>query len=401
MNKNILSVKNLSLGYKKPILESVSFDCPQGAFVALLGPNGAGKTTLLRGLSNHLRPFKGTIELLGLPLSSYKALDLAKIVSVVMTDKASPPLLKVWEFVALGRYPHTGFLGRLNQLDLEKVTKTLLDVRALDLSERFVEELSDGERQKATLARALAQEPKLMLLDEPTAHLDLKHRMEVMGILRSLCRVKNITVVAAIHDVDAAAKVADLILTLKDGALTSCGPPHRVLTPPSVSKLYDFEQAGFSSRLGAIEIRGDGLAGQAFVLSRSDHGAEAFRLLSKRGYQISCGFFPSSDLDAHVARALGAKSYEIETDVNNSESILNQASKDLKEALFVVDAYSQTQEGLKGDGAQESQILSQKLLKVASEAGLKIIKLGPQGDIAPLIDYLDAESDFKLASAQN
>ncbi|MDR0576528.1 MAG: ABC transporter ATP-binding protein [Candidatus Accumulibacter sp.] len=309
MNRSILQSAGLAIGYGRPVLSGIDLDFGPGQFIALLGPNGAGKTTLLRTLSRHIRPLAGEIRLLGQDLNAIAALDLARIVSVCLTDNARPPLLSVGEFVALGRYPHTGFMGRLSARDAEVVGESLDAVAAGGLAGRLVEQLSDGERQKAILARALAQEPRLMLLDEPTAHLDLKHRVEVLGILRALCRAKGLTVLASLHDVDIAAKIADGVLLVGDGRVCGQGLPEAVLTSEKVASLYGFAAADFDGRLGGIEFRGDGRAGKAFVIAGRGTGATLFRLLSKKGWSIETGVFDEGDLDAFVAAALGAKSH--------------------------------------------------------------------------------------------
>ena len=231
----LLEIRGLSVGYKRPVLSDLDMEIRKGALVSLLGPNGAGKTTLLRTLARRLSPVSGTILLKGRPLSGYRADELAKIISVVLTDRAAPPMLTVLEYVALGRHPHQSLWGRLSEGDLRVVENSLASVKGEGLAAKLVDRLYDGERQKAALARALAQEPELMLLDEPTAHLDLKHRLEVMTILRSLCAQKGLAVLAAIHDVDVAAKVSDLVVTVRDGGLASFGRPELVLSPESVS----------------------------------------------------------------------------------------------------------------------------------------------------------------------
>jgi iron complex transport system ATP-binding protein len=284
-------------------------------------------------------------------------------------------------------------MGRLNTRDQDVVTEALIAVRAEDLAERFIDQLSDGERQKVVLARALAQEPRLLLLDEPTAHLDLKHRVEVMGIMRGLCRSKNLTVLAAIHDVDVAAKVSDLVLTLKNGALQDVGRPEKVLTPSAVAKLYDFDQAGFSSHLGGIEIRGDGVAGKVFVISGRDRGALAFRYLSKKGYSLSCGILEPSDLDAYVAGALGAMVYTYNGEGSPLE-ILERAGKDLEGSSFVVDGT------LEGDKTPAGE-LALKLLARASEEKRRIIRLGPGGEIDPMVTVLEQRPSLAKSGTEN
>lgn len=310
-NKNtspILTCRDLTVGYKeKAVLKDLNLSFEAGHFIALLGPNGAGKTTLLRTLSRHLDSLGGHIELLGRPLSEMTAMELAKFMAVVLTERVSPPLFTVFEFVALGRYPHTDFLGRMAPSDHTAVQNALTAVHAEDLAQRPFADLSDGERQKALVARALAQEPRLLLLDEPTIHLDLKHRMEVMAILRDLCRKKGITVVASLHDVDVAAKVSDRVALVKDGTISAWGSPEKILENRTVAELYDFNGADFDHQLGSIELRGSGTGGRVFVAAGMGSGAMVYRLLAKRGFAISTGVLHTNDLDYFVARSLGAE----------------------------------------------------------------------------------------------
>lgn len=305
--QSILACKDLTVGYKnKAVLTDLNITFRQGQFISLLGPNGAGKTTLLRTLSRHLDPISGRIELQGQDLAKINAMELAKAMAVVLTEKVFPPLLSVYEFVALGRYPHTDFLGRLGAADHRAVAHAISAVNADELAGRTFSDLSDGERQKALVARALAQEPKLLLLDEPTVHLDLKHRVEVMGILRNLCRNQGITVVASLHDVDVAAKVSDRVALIKSGTVTHWGTPETVLTDSTVEDLYDFKGARFCSHLGGIELHSDGFRGRVFVAAGIGSGAQVYRVLAKRGFAIATGVLHTNDLDYYVARSLGA-----------------------------------------------------------------------------------------------
>ena len=344
-NEAILRSSGLCVGYQKPVLADVDLDFGRGQFIALLGPNGAGKTTLLRTLSRHLQPLAGKIEILGQDLQAMSALDLARAVAVCLTDNAKPPLLSVAEFVALGRYPHTGFMGRLSTHDAEVVKRALNSVAAGDLAARLVEQLSDGERQKVVLARALAQEPKLMLLDEPTAHLDLKHRIEVMGILRSLCRASGLTVVASLHDIDIAAKVADRVVLVRQGRISDFGLPEAVLTGDKVGQLYDLDAADFDGHLGGIEFHGDGRAGKVFVIAGRGSGATLYRLLSKKGLSIETGVLVDGDLDSYVAAALGARRFVRAADAPHDDQPLSDALNALAGCDMVVDS------GLPGDDA--------------------------------------------------
>ena len=381
--ESILHSKGLSVGYRAPVLREVNLDFGSGQFIALLGPNGAGKTTLLRTLSRHLKPLSGRIEVLGRDLDTLSALELARLVAVCLTDNAKPPLLSVDEFVALGRYPHTGMMGRLSVHDAEIVERSLAAVTASGLSGRLVEQLSDGERQKVVLARALAQEPKLMLLDEPTAHLDLKHRIEVMGILRSLCRSHGLTVLASLHDIDVAAKVSDRVLLVQNGGIRDYGLPETVLTSETVAELYGFGDADFNRHLGSIEFRGDGKAGRVFVIAGRGRAAPVFRLLSKKGLAIETGLLRDGDLDAFVAAALGAKTYvraePDELPAGGNGSSLEEAAQALTACDFIVDS------GVRDAGAEA-------LRQRAAASGLPVFRVagGAEKDGVTLSELLAA-----------
>ncbi len=381
--ESILHSEGLSVGYRAPVLREVNLDFGSGQFIALLGPNGAGKTTLLRTLSRHLKPLAGQIEVLGRDLNTLSALELARLVAVCLTDNAKPPLLSVDEFVALGRYPHTGMMGRLSAHDAEIVERSLAAVTASGLSGRLVEQLSDGERQKVVLARALAQEPKLMLLDEPTAHLDLKHRIEVMGILRSLCRSHGLTVLASLHDIDVAAKISDRVLLVQNGGIRDYGLPETVLTSETVAELYGFGDADFNRHLGSIEFRCDGKAGRVFVIAGRGRAAPVFRLLSKKGLAIETGLLRDGDLDAFVAAALGAKTYvRAESDelpANGNGSSLEEAAQALTACDFIVDS------GVRDAGAEA-------LRQRAAASGLPVFRVagGAEKDGITLSELLAA-----------
>jgi iron complex transport system ATP-binding protein len=310
MNGNVLSCHGLAVGYKKNVLSDINLEFQAGQFVALLGSNGVGKTTLLRTISRHLKPLAGQVEVMGRPLEELSSLELARTMAVVLTDKAAPPLFTVREFAALGRYPYTGFMGKLTADDEKVVARALTYVRAENLADRYVDQLSDGERQKAVLARALAQEPAIMVLDEPTAFLDLKHRMEVMDILKRLCHSGNLTAVASLHDVDIAAKVADKVVMVKNGRVVDYGLPEKVLTTDSVTELYDFQEARFCGSLGGIELKSDGRSGRVLVLAGSGEGASILRLLAKRGFAPLLAGASEGSVEMHVARSLGAEIFE-------------------------------------------------------------------------------------------
>ncbi|MFK5953205.1 MAG: ABC transporter ATP-binding protein [Desulfobacterium sp.] len=306
-SNTILSTWDLCVGYpKKEILKGVELKFAKGEFISLLGPNGAGKTTLLRTLSKHLKSINGQVLINNEDLRAIKQEHLARTMSVVLTEKVTPPLFKVYDFVAMGRYPHTHWSGRLEEKDDGVIMEALSMVHAQELVFRDLSTLSDGERQKVLVARALAQQPDIILLDEPTMHLDLKHRMEVMSILQRLCRDKSICVVASLHDVDLAAKLSDKVVLVKGGVIQAFGPPEKVLQDDTVTQLYDFSNACFNRMLGTIEMKNSEKKGKVFVVGGMGSASVLYRLLAKKEYQIFTGMLHQNDIDYHVAHSLGA-----------------------------------------------------------------------------------------------
>lgn len=342
-SKPVLKTENLSVGYsKKRVLESVNLDFYSGEFVSLLGPNGVGKSTLLRTLSRLLPIQKGRVTVMEKSLDTIPTSELAKVMSVVLTHKAVPPLFQAYDFVAMGRYPHTRWTGRLDSGDDQAVMEALTMVRAQDLMFRDMATLSDGERQKILIARALAQEPEIILLDEPTMHLDLKHRMEIMSILKDMCRRKGICVVASLHDIEVASRVSDRVALIQNNTIARFGPPEDVLMEDTVSDLYDFCDVGFSRLLGNIEFRGNMEKGSVFVIGGMGSASVLYRLLSKKGYQVRTGVLFKNDVDYHVAKSLNISPLIEETLKPISGHSIHAAVNMLKDCDAVVDAGFET-----------------------------------------------------------
>ncbi|EQI65653.1 ABC transporter ATP-binding protein [Clostridioides difficile] len=185
----MLKTNNLSVGYNnKVVISNINVEVKNGEILCLLGSNGAGKTTLLRSLSKLISPIKGEIYLNGVNINCISRKALSKKMALVLTNRLLGDLMTVQDIVNIGRYPYTGFFGSLSKKDLIMVDEALESVDALHLKKRYFDELSDGEKQKVLVARALVQEPEIIILDEPTTHLDIKHRLELINILKKLSK---------------------------------------------------------------------------------------------------------------------------------------------------------------------------------------------------------------------
>lgn len=234
----MLKIQNLSASYHgHQVLHDVSFEVKNGEVLALIGPNGAGKSTIIRAASG-LIPFTGSVCTNGDDFHTLDPMQRAKYVAVVPQAISLPPAFTVWETVLMGRTPYLGFLGNASSHDEKLVRQALARVNALSLSDRRVGELSGGEAQRILLARALCQSTPILLLDEPTAHLDLQYQVSLLELIRELAHKENLAVLIALHDLNLAARYADRVALLVGGKLDAIGTPRDVLTPEKISNAY-------------------------------------------------------------------------------------------------------------------------------------------------------------------
>lgn len=253
----IISAKNISIGYHKTkhrnetsLYNGLSFDLYKGELACLLGANGAGKSTLLRTVSASQPALGGDILYNGKDIVEYSEKELSQFLGLVLTDKTSTGGLLVRELVELGRYPYTGFFGQLDTEDKKIVEKAMRDVHILHKANSYVAELSDGERQKAMIAKALAQECPVVLLDEPTAFLDIESRIEIMNLLQNLAMYQDKTILLSTHDIDLALLLADrLWLLAKDKGL-KCGVTEDIVLSGALDKFFKGENIVFNRDTG-------------------------------------------------------------------------------------------------------------------------------------------------------
>ncbi|MEO8639675.1 MAG: ABC transporter ATP-binding protein [Chloroflexota bacterium] len=225
-------------GERREVLRGLDLALARGELVALLGTNGSGKTTLLRTFAGTLAPDRGTVLFEGRSVGDWRRQELAQRVAVLPQQLELPLGFRVAELVAMGRAPHARRLFASTAEDERAIARALLDADAADLADRPAEELSGGERQRLLVAMALAQEPDLLLLDEPTLHLDLAHQVALLGAIRRLRDQRGLTVLAVLHDLNLAAAFAPRVAILDEGRVVADGPPAEVLTPDLVRRVF-------------------------------------------------------------------------------------------------------------------------------------------------------------------
>jgi iron complex transport system ATP-binding protein len=237
----IITISDLSFSYngaKRTVLQNMALELPEGTITTILGPNGSGKTTLLRVLLGVLRPQQGTIQVAGRPQAGYTRREMGQLVGLVPQDEHIPFDFSILEYVLLGRAPYLGALATPGEEDYLAAERALLTTGLASMKARPLPNLSGGERQLAVVARALAQQPRILLMDEPTAHLDLSNKDRLLSIMRDLVAL-GVTLVLTTHDPNLAASVAGYAVLMRGGQVLKAGPPESTLTAENLSATYD------------------------------------------------------------------------------------------------------------------------------------------------------------------
>jgi iron complex transport system ATP-binding protein len=309
-----LLARDLAVGYRtrgtrRAVLERVNLAVQPGELVCLLGPNGIGKSTLLRTLARMQPPLWGDVAIGGDALDALSAAELARRLGVVLTDRVAVEALTVWRVVALGRYPHSGWFGRLSAHDCDVVDRANDAVGASHLAERDVGRLSDGERQRVMVARALAQEPVLLLLDEPTAFLDVPSRVELIALLRRVTREQALAAVVSTHDLELALRTADVVWLIGPGGELVTGAPEDVMLSGAIAQAFEGRQLRFhvedrhfhwlTGDRGSAAVRGAGLP-----------ASMARAVLEREGYAIVADAIAPDTL----AVTIGESGWHLSTD---------------------------------------------------------------------------------------
>lgn len=307
MIKSIINAYNLNVGYnKKAVISNIDLTALKGQVVCLLGPNGAGKSTILKTLSGLLSPVSGIVELDGKNIFKINKNDLSRKLSLVLTEQPSPAMTTVYDLVSMGRMPYTNFMGRLTDKDHQIINEALKTTDTEKLRERYFSELSDGEKQKVLISRAIVQQPEIIILDEPTSHLDIRYKIEVIRLLQKLSNEKNITCILSLHDIDLAIKGCQTVMLVNDGKILGIGTPEEIITNGVIQKLYSITDGVYNELMGSVEFKA-AKQNDIFVVSGNGTGINIYRSLARNGYGVTSGVLHENDKDFEVATGICSK----------------------------------------------------------------------------------------------
>ncbi len=354
--------EGLTVGYHGvPLIKNIEIRLKKGEILTLIGPNGAGKTTILKSIIRQLAPIGGVAWLDGGEVEKLSGNAFSKKVSVVLTDRVRPELMTCEDVVATGRYPYTGRFGLLSGADWGLVWEAMDLVHVGDLRERDFTKISDGQKQRVMLARAICQEPDIIVLDEPTSFLDIRYKLEFLSILQRMSRSRNLSVIMSLHELELAGRISDKLLCVKGDKVDRFGTPEEVFTPGYISELYGMTAGSYDEATGNLELEAVKKDPEIFVIAGNGTGTALFRKLQREGISFAAGILWENDLDCPAARALASAAVE-------EKAFCPIGAEKVERAKELIDACGSAICTLDLDGAGE---WAKELRELAAYAGRK------------------------------
>lgn len=309
-----LEIKDLEFGYNENlVIKGVSFNIEKGKFISIIGPNGSGKSTLLKTINHLYNPTKGSILVDGININDMKKRDLAKKIALVPQDTVVDYDFTVEEIVLMGRHPYKSRFQKEDEGDYTVINESLEMTNTLKLKKRLITEISGGERQRVIIAKALAQKPSIILLDEPTSHLDINHQMDILNLLKRLNKEHGTTIILVIHDINLAARYSDEIILIDKGKISDMGKPEDIITSDNIENIYNLKVAIEKNKytdttyITPIEIRNlENIESKIniHIISGGGSGQEVVNKLYMEGYSLSLGVLNVGDTDWSHGKSL-------------------------------------------------------------------------------------------------
>ena len=303
-----LRTENLVVGYDKtPLIKDVNLSVVSGQVLTLIGPNGAGKSTILKTITRQLKRIDGTIYLGQESMNNMRESEVSKSLSMVMTEHLQTELLTGRDVVASGRYPYTGRFGILSYEDWKKVDEAIALVHAQDVQDQDFRKMSDGQRQRLMLARAICQDTDILLLDEPTSYLDMGFKLDILANIRMLARERNLAIIMSLHELDLAQKVSDRIACVKGDHIDRIGTPEEIFSGDYVQRLYGVAETAFDPVTGEVFLQGAKSEPKVFVIGGGGNGIAVYNRLQRENVPFVAGILHKNDVEYPAAKALAAE----------------------------------------------------------------------------------------------
>ncbi len=359
-----IRTEHMDVGYDGvPLIRDIEIGVRRGEILTLIGPNGSGKSTILKSMIRQLKLLAGVVVLDGQTMAAMKEGEIAKKMAIVMTERLRAELMTGEDVVATGRYPYTGRLGILTAHDKRKVQEAIALVHGEEFAERPFGQISDGQRQRLLLARAVCQEPEVIVLDEPTSFLDVKHKLELLEILKQLVRERNVAVLMSLHELDLAQKISDRVVCVAKNAVDRCGTPEEIFTNKYIESLYGMGAGSYNALFGSLEMGRVNGRPRVFVLGGGGSGIPVYRALQRRGVPFAAGILAENDVDWAVARALAVQTVSVPAFARIDEEAMAHARALLSTCAYAVcclDTFGPLNEGnrlLRDEAAAQGKLL--------------------------------------------
>lgn len=302
-----LTMHDLTVGYDRiPLIKNINLGVRPGEILTLIGPNGSGKSTILKTITKQLKTIGGSVFLGKESMRELTDSEISRHLSMVMTERIHTELLSGRDVVATGRYPYTGRLGILSQQDWKKVDEAIALVHAGEVQQQDFRRISDGQRQRLMLARAICQDTQVLILDEPTSYLDMGFKLDILTTIRMLARKKNLAVIMSLHELDLAQKISDTIACVKGDRIDRVGTPEEIFSGDYVQQLYGVKSRQFDPQTGQAFLERPEGAPEVFVIGGGGTGLTVYNRLQRQNIPFAAGILQENDVEYAAASALAA-----------------------------------------------------------------------------------------------
>ena len=337
MENYYFTTEKMSVGYQGvPLIENITIHAGQGEILTLIGPNGAGKSTILKSIARQLALIGGVVRLDGQDMAGLSGSELSRKMAVVFTEKLQTELMTCGDVVATGRYPYTGRFGFLTPEDYRAVESVMELVHISEMRDQDFTKISDGQRQRVMLARAICQEPQILILDEPTSFLDVKYKLEFLSVLQELTRKKGLTVIMSVHELELAELVSDKVLCVKGKYVERFGTPEEIFEPGYIQSLFEIETGSYDEKNSSMELQKPTGNPKTFVIAGGGCGKPVYRKLQRAGIPFVTGILYENDLDYPVALALAAEVIAAAAFEPMTEDVLETAKHHVEQCEQVI-----------------------------------------------------------------